>query len=78
MTLWSIFLVYVTLATPAAPAHLYFPPETAAVPSQPECVSAVRELLAKHAFDRPGMKLVFAGCQRVDPVYGPSADTKTL
>ena len=66
MSVWAILLVYVTLAKPT---RIVLPPATVAVESNADCVNTVQALVAQHAFDKPGLALVFAGCEKVTTLY---------
>lgn len=66
MSLFAIVLVYLTLDKPT---RVVVPAQTAALETHEECVGVAQRLLATHAFDRPGMQLVYAGCQAVVPFY---------
>lgn len=66
MNLWAIFVVYASLATPV---KVIIPPSTIAVESNAECVQVAKDLFAKHSLDMKGYRLIYAGCERVEPLY---------
>lgn len=69
--MWAIILIYLI----GKPPKLVMPPATVSFESSAECITISQQLIAKHAFDRPGETLVYGGCERVTPLYN-STGTK--